>query len=74
MFAEGDPCSLESLQDYNLGLHIGSVFILLAVSLAGSLAPVALRLCSAQSSGVSTAIKLGTYFGARASPSTCMPA
>lgn len=54
-----------------MGLHIGSVFILLAVSLAGSLAPVALRLCSTQSTCVSTAIKLGTFFGA---PSLCLPA
>lgn len=37
-----DPCAAESLDDYNLGLHIGSVFILLGVSLLGSMLPVIL--------------------------------
>ena len=55
--------------DYDLALHIGSVFILLAISLAGSLLPVALRRLSGSKAGsryssmVTTAITLGCLFG-----------
>lgn len=65
-----DPCAADDILDYNLPLHIGSVFILLAVSLAGSLGPVALsRLGSGKAGGrgsnvISTAITLGSLFGA----------
>ena len=52
-----------ALQDYNLGLHIGSVFILLGVSAAGALLPVALHI-SSKSSTVLAIVKLGTFFGA----------
>ena len=65
-----DPCAAEELLNYNLSLNIASVFILLGVSLAGSLGPVALsRLAGrakagARASGiVSTAITLGSLFG-----------
>jgi zinc transporter 1/2/3 len=50
------------LEDYNLSLHVGSVFILLGVSLLGSLAPVAIGVL-ARSPRVGVAIRLGTYFG-----------
>lgn len=62
--AEGiDPCAYTELENYNLGLHIGSVFILLGVSLAGALLPVLLHI-SSKSSLVLTCVKMGTYFGA----------
>ncbi|KAI7846040.1 hypothetical protein COHA_000407 [Chlorella ohadii] len=61
--AEGiDPCAYTELENYNLGLHIGSVFILLGVSLAGALLPVLLHI-SSKSSLVLTCVKMGTYFG-----------
>jgi hypothetical protein len=59
---DDDPCAQEELRYYNMGLHIGSVFILLGVSLLGSLAPVALHI-SSTSKNTTTAIRLGTYFG-----------
>eukprot|EP00887_Chlorella_sp_A99_P002159 scaffold21.g2159.t1 len=55
-------CAAEPLQDYDLGLHIGSVFILLAVSLAGSLIPVVLHITK-RNTWTITFIKLGTFFG-----------
>ncbi|EFN50937.1 hypothetical protein CHLNCDRAFT_141589 [Chlorella variabilis] len=59
----GDPCAGPGAQqDYDLPLHLAAVVVLLGVSLAGSLGPVALHLSSA-SSAVSTAIRLGTFFG-----------
>lgn len=62
--AEGiDPCAAVELENYNLGLHIGSVFILLGVSLAGAMLPVLLHI-SSKSSIVLTCVKMGTYFGA----------
>ena len=45
-FPGEDPCTKPELEDYNLGLHIGSVFILLGVSLLGSLLHVVLRITS----------------------------
>lgn len=57
-----DPCAKTQLEDYNLGLHIGSVFILLGVSLLGSFLPVVLRITS-QHTFTQTFIKLGTFFG-----------
>jgi len=41
-----DPCAQEALENYDLGLHIGAIGILLGVSLLGSLAPVALFACA----------------------------
>ena len=63
-----DPCAAEDLLSYDLPLHIGAVFILLGVSLAGSLGPIALSLGggkagSRRSSVISTAITLGSLFG-----------
>lgn len=43
-------------------LHLAGVGFMLLASLAGALAPVALRL-SSDSPGVTAAVKLGTYFG-----------
>ncbi|KAL4853107.1 40S ribosomal protein S16 [Chlorella vulgaris] len=60
--AKADVCARQASEDYNLGLHIGAVFILLAVSAAGALLPVLLHI-SSKSSAVLAAIKLGTYFG-----------
>lgn len=57
-----DPCAAAELTDYNLGLHIGSIFILLGVSMAGSLLPVLLHI-SSRSSAVLAGVKMGTYFG-----------
>lgn len=37
-------CDFQELVDYKMGLHIGSVFILLGVSLLGAFAPMALHL------------------------------
>ena len=65
-----DPCAYVALTDYNLGLHIGSVFILLGVSLAGAMLPVVLHI-SSRSSAVLAAVKMGTYFGA---PRACLGA
>lgn len=64
-----DPCAAEDLLSYDLPLHIGSVFILLGVSLAGSLGPIALsrlgggKAGSRRSSVISTTITLGSLFG-----------
>lgn len=58
-----DPCASEELVNYDLPLHIASVFILLGVSLLGSLGPVAIRLSAAASPAAATAIRLGSYFG-----------
>ena len=62
--AADDACGKDSTSalDYSVGLHIGSVFILLAVSLLGSLLPVALHI-SSKSTLVLTLVKLGTFFG-----------
>lgn len=49
-------------EDYNLRLHLAGVGFMLLASLAGALAPVALRLSSG-SQGVTTGVRLGTYFG-----------
>ena len=35
----GDECGKESLEGYDLGLHIGTVFILLGVSVLGCAIP-----------------------------------
>lgn len=45
-----------------MGLHIGSVFILLAVSLLGAFIPVLLHI-SSDHSVIITIVKLGTFFG-----------
>lgn len=66
--ASADPCtqgpgSGEGPPDvYDLGLHVAAIGIMLAVSLAGALAPVALRL-SSSGARVGVATKLGTFFG-----------
>ena len=62
--ATDDACGKDSTSalDYSVGLHIGAVFILLAVSLLGSLLPVALHI-SSKSTLVLTLVKLGTFFG-----------
>lgn len=57
------PCPMAAPEDYSISLHIAAVFILLGVSLLGSLAPVALHL-SGRSRSVTTAVKFGTFFGA----------
>ncbi len=51
-----DPCAKEELEDYQLGLHIGSVFILLGVSLLGSFLPVILQV-SSKNTATQTVIK-----------------
>jgi hypothetical protein len=51
-----DPCAQDGLEDYNLGLHIGAVFILLGVSLFGSLLPVMLG-SKTHNSAVVTSVK-----------------
>lgn len=58
------PCPMSAPEDYSVPLHLAAVFILLGVSLLGSLAPVALHL-SGSSRGVTTAVKLGSFFGER---------
>ncbi|EFN54748.1 hypothetical protein CHLNCDRAFT_58029 [Chlorella variabilis] len=60
--AKEDVCSMEASEDYNLGLHIGSVFILLGVSAGGALLPVVLHI-SSKSGSVMAVIKMGTFFG-----------
>lgn len=40
---EEEGCDFEALTDYNMGLHIGSVFILLGVSLLGAFGPTLLK-------------------------------
>ncbi|KAL4439927.1 hypothetical protein ABPG75_002928 [Micractinium tetrahymenae] len=57
-----DPCAAEPLDKYDLPLHIASAFILLAVSLLGSLGPLVLRL-SSRRPAVVAAIRLGSFFG-----------
>ena len=54
--SSADDCEFAGLEDYNLGLHIGAVFILLAVSLLGSLIPVALHI-GRHRSAITTAVK-----------------
>lgn len=62
-----DPCAAaEGLQDYSVGLHVAAIFILLVVSLVGALLPVALHVSSGRP-GVTTGIRLGTFFGERLS-------
>lgn len=46
--ASADACTAEPLEDYDLGLHIGSVFILLGVSMLGAFAPVILSIFQAK--------------------------
>lgn len=53
-------------------LHLAGVGFMLLASLAGALAPVALRL-SSDSPGVTAAVKLGTYFGGCCNPSLGAP-
>ena len=60
--ARAEVCSQAALEDYDLGLHIGAIFILLGVSAAGALLPVALHI-SSKSSRVLACIKMGTFFG-----------
>lgn len=50
------------MEAYDLPLHIGSVFILLGVSLLGTLAPVVVRL-SSRRPAVAAALRLGSFFG-----------
>lgn len=50
------------LTDYSVRWHVAGAGIMLAVSLLGSLLPVALHLSSSRP-GVTTGIRLGTYFG-----------
>lgn len=54
------------LKDYSVRWHVAAVGVMLAVSLLGSLLPVALHLSSSRP-GVTTGIRLGTYFGERGS-------
>lgn len=51
-------CEAEPLEDYNLGLHIGSVFILLGVSMLGAFSPVLLSVF--QSKWIIIVIRCGT--------------
>ncbi|KAL4450157.1 hypothetical protein ABPG77_010826 [Micractinium sp. CCAP 211/92] len=60
--AKQELCSAEALDGYNLGLHIGSVFILLAVSALGASLPVVLHI-SSKSSFALALVKMGTFFG-----------
>lgn len=55
-------CHKEALEDYNLGLHIGSIFIMMAVSAMGGSIPVLLHI-STNHTTITTLIKLGTFFG-----------
>lgn len=58
-----DPCAAEALRDYDLAWHIAAIFIVLAASAAGAYSPIALG--AVRSSAVATAVRLGSYFGAR---------
>jgi hypothetical protein len=40
---EASECDKEALEDYNLGMHIGSIFIMMAVSALGGSIPVLLH-------------------------------
>ncbi|KAL6784631.1 hypothetical protein ACKKBG_A02565 [Auxenochlorella protothecoides x Auxenochlorella symbiontica] len=53
-------CEFEGLGDYNMGIHIGAVFILLAVSALGAFGPILLRVI--RSKTFRTALKIGTFF------------
>lgn len=57
-----DQSSSSGQEEYDLRLHLVGVGLMLVASLAGALAPVALRLSSA-SRGATAAVRLGTYFG-----------
>lgn len=59
--------------EYDLTLHVAAVAIMFLVSLAGALAPVALRL-SSSGAGVSALTRLGTYFGGWWCPARHVPA
>ncbi|KDD74441.1 ZIP Zinc transporter [Helicosporidium sp. ATCC 50920] len=58
--ADPDNCELEELEDYNQGLHIGAIFIILAASILGAFAPVVLRHLPWRP--VQVTLKLGTFF------------
>ncbi|PSC72115.1 Zinc transporter 5 [Micractinium conductrix] len=60
--AKDELCNAIALEGYNLGLHIGSIFILLGVSALGAGLPVLLHI-SSKSSFVLAVVKMGTYFG-----------
>lgn len=61
-------CGIAPFQDYNLGLHIGAVFILLAASLAGVLIPEVMRWLRSDKNVTEKAILTGDLgFGPRVS-------
>ncbi|KAL4452479.1 hypothetical protein ABPG75_008141 [Micractinium tetrahymenae] len=60
--ARDELCNTVANDGYNLGLHIGAVFILLAVSALGAVLPVVLHI-SSKSSFVLAVVKMGTFFG-----------
>lgn len=60
--AKDTLCNEVANDGYNLGLHIGSVFILLAVSALGAALPVVLHI-SSKSSFALAVVKMGTFFG-----------
>ncbi len=55
---DASSCEAQPLEDYDLGLHIGSVFILLGVSMLGAFSPVMLSIF--QHKGIIIAIRCGT--------------
>lgn len=58
MPADAGDCGAE-LEDYNLSLAVGSVFILLVVSLLGSMSPLLLSLAKGSQAWVGWVIKVG---------------
>lgn len=59
---------MASQEGYSVPWHVAAVFILLAASLAGSLAPVGLHTSSSRDGPMATAVRMGTFFGERTAP------
>ncbi|KND02623.1 ZIP zinc/iron transporter [Spizellomyces punctatus DAOM BR117] len=57
----GDPCALALEGDYDMGLHVASIFIIMGLSLIGTMLPIVSGKCFKSGSNIFQAFKL---FGA----------
>ncbi|CAO3587609.1 unnamed protein product [Absidia cylindrospora] len=63
--AEEDACSAESLDDYNMGLRVGSIFIILMTSALGTFTPMIIHRIRPYSKGSlqDWVLTIGKFFG-----------
>ncbi|ORZ16904.1 Zinc/iron permease [Absidia repens] len=63
--AEQDACSAESLDDYNMGLRVGSIFIILITSALGTFTPMIIHRIRPYSEGSlqDWILTIGKFFG-----------